>query len=68
MTSRFISLMDQKAIVLYLHTRGMLLEAIHEDVMRMPVLGENAVAYSTVRNYVRSQSFLPRMMDLLHSP
>jgi hypothetical protein len=36
--------MDQKAIVLYLHVRGMWLDAIHEDLMR--VLGENVVAYS----------------------
>jgi prophage maintenance system killer protein len=37
--------MDQKAIVLYLHMKGMSLDAIHEDLVR--VLGENAVAYST---------------------
>jgi hypothetical protein len=38
--------MDQKVIVLYLHMRGMLLDATHEDLMR--VLGENPVAYSMV--------------------
>jgi hypothetical protein len=67
MTLRFISLMDQKTIVLYLHMRGMSLDAIHEDLVRMRVLGENAVAYSTVTKYVRSQKFPPRTMDLLDS-
>jgi hypothetical protein len=52
-----MSLMDQKAIVLYLHMRGMSLDAIHDDLMR--VLGENAVAYSTVMKYVRSEKFPP---------
>jgi hypothetical protein len=52
--------MDQKAIVLDLHMRGMLLDAIHEDVMRVRVLGENAVAYSTVTKYVRSEKFPPK--------
>jgi hypothetical protein len=47
-TLRFISLRDQKAIVLYLHMRGMVLDAIHEDLMR--VLGANATAYSTATN------------------
>jgi hypothetical protein len=47
--------MDQKAIVLYLHMRGMSLGAIDEDLMR--VRGENAVAYSTVTKYVRSEKF-----------
>jgi hypothetical protein len=50
--------MDQKAIVLYLHMRGMSLDAIHEDLVR--VLGENAVAYSTVTKYVRSKKFPPK--------
>jgi hypothetical protein len=56
--------MDQEAIVLYLHMRGMLLDAIHEDLMR--VLEENAVPYSTVTKYVRSEKSPQRMMDLLH--
>jgi hypothetical protein len=38
--------MDQKSIVLYLHMNGMALNAIREDLVR--VLGENAIAYSTV--------------------
>jgi hypothetical protein len=59
-TFGFISLVDQKAIVLSLHMKGMSLDAIHEDLMR--VLKENAVAYSPVTKYVRAHS-----MDLLHS-
>jgi hypothetical protein len=66
MTSKFISLMDQKAIVLYLHMRGMSLDAIHEDVMR--VLGENAVAYSTATKYVRSEKFPPKNDGLPSQP
>jgi hypothetical protein len=58
MTLQFISVMDQKGIVLSLHIRGMLLDTIHEDLMR--VLGENAVAYSTVTEYVRSEKFPPK--------
>jgi hypothetical protein len=58
MTLRFISVTDQKAIVLYLHMRGMLLDAIHEDLMH--VLGENAVACSTVTKYVRREKFPPK--------
>jgi hypothetical protein len=62
MTLKFISVMDQKAIVLYLHMRGMgmSLDAIHEDLMRVRVLGENAVAYSTVMKYVRSEKVPPK--------
>jgi hypothetical protein len=58
MTVKFISVMDQKAIVLYLHMRGMSLDAIREDLVH--VLGENAVAYSTVTKYVRSEKFSPK--------
>jgi hypothetical protein len=59
--------MHQKAIVLYLHTKGMPLDAIHEDLVRMRVLGENAVAYCTVTKYVRSEKFSPTTMDLLQT-
>jgi hypothetical protein len=59
--------MDQKAIVLYLHMMGMSLDAIHDDLMRVCVLGKNAVAGSTVTKYVHSEEFPPRTMDLLHS-
>jgi hypothetical protein len=38
--------------------RGMSLDAIHEDLMR--VLGENAAAYSTVTKYVHSERFPPK--------
>jgi hypothetical protein len=52
--------MDQKAIAPYLHMRGMSLDAIHEDLVRMRVLGENAVAYSTVTKSVCSEKFPPK--------
>jgi hypothetical protein len=55
---KFISLMNQNGIVLYLHMRGMSLDAIHEDLMR--VLGENVVACSMVTKYVRSEKFPPK--------
>jgi hypothetical protein len=58
MTSKVSSLMDQKGIGLELHMRGMWLEAIHEDLMR--VLEENAVAYSMVTKYVHSGKFAPK--------
>jgi hypothetical protein len=58
MTLRFISLMGQKAVMLYLHMRGILLDAIHEDLMR--VLGNNAVASSTVTKYIHSEKFPPK--------
>jgi hypothetical protein len=57
MMLKFVSVMDQKGIVLYLHMRGMLLDAIQEDLMR--ALGENAAAYSTVTKYGRSEKFPP---------
>jgi hypothetical protein len=64
MRLKFISLMDQKALVLYLHMRGMSLDAIHEDLVRVRVrgrvVGENAVACSTVTKYVRSEKFSPK--------
>jgi hypothetical protein len=50
--------MDQKAMVLYLHIRGMSLDAIHEYLVR--ALGENAVACSTVTKYVRNETFPPK--------
>jgi hypothetical protein len=60
--------MDQKAIVLYLHMMGMSLDAIHEDLMHVRVLGENAVAYSTVTKYVRSEKFPPKNDGLPSQP
>jgi hypothetical protein len=50
--------MDQKSIVLYLHMKGIALDAIHEDLVR--VLGENAIAYSTVTTDVRRARFPPK--------
>jgi hypothetical protein len=44
--------MDQKPIVLYLPMKGMALDAIHDDLVRMH--GKDAVAYSTVTKYARS--------------
>jgi hypothetical protein len=58
MRARFISVMDQNAIVFYLQMRGMSLDAIHEDLIR--VLWDNAVAYSTVTKYVHSEKFPPK--------
>jgi hypothetical protein len=66
MTLKFISVIDQKAIVLYLHMRRMSLDAIHEDLMR--VHGKNAVAYSTVTKYVRSEKFPPKNNGLPSEP
>jgi hypothetical protein len=56
--------MDQKAIVLSVHMKAMSLNALHEDLVR--VLGENAVVYSTVTKYVRSEKF-PHKNDRLPS-
>jgi hypothetical protein len=50
--------MDQKTIVLYLHMKGMTLDAIHEDLMRM--FGKQAAAYFTVTQYVRNAQFPPK--------
>jgi hypothetical protein len=61
-TFKFISVMDQKPIVLDLHMRRMPLDAIHEDLVRVRVhvLGENAVACSTATKYVHSEEFPPK--------
>jgi hypothetical protein len=50
--------MDQKAIVLYLRMKGMVLDAIHDDLVRM--LGKDAMAYSTVTKYTCSVQFSGR--------
>jgi hypothetical protein len=47
--------MDQKPIVLYLPMKGMVLDAIHDDLVRTP--GKNGVAYSTVTKCARSAQF-----------
>jgi hypothetical protein len=65
--------MDQKQIVLYLRMKGMVLDAIHDDLVR--TLGKGAVAYSTVTKYVRSAQFSgrreaipPEALDVERSP
>jgi hypothetical protein len=50
--------MDQKPIIFYLRMKGMALDAIHGDVVRM--LGKDAVAYSTVTKYARDGQFSGR--------
>jgi hypothetical protein len=50
--------MDQKPIVLYLWMKGMALDAIHNDLVHR--LGLDAVAYSTVTIYARSDQFSDR--------
>jgi hypothetical protein len=55
--------MDQKPIVLSLWMKGMILDAIHDDLVR--TLGKDAVAYSTVTKYVHSARFSGRRKPLL---
>jgi hypothetical protein len=43
--------MDQRSIVLYLNRKGLTVQVIHNDLVA--TLGEEAIAYSTVRNYLR---------------
>jgi hypothetical protein len=50
--------MDQKPIVLYLRMKGMVLDAIHDDLVR--TLGKDSVAYSTVTKYAHSAQFSGR--------
>jgi hypothetical protein len=50
--------MDQKTIVLSLRMKGMLPDAIHEDLVR--TLGTDAVTYSMVIKYARSANFSPK--------
>jgi hypothetical protein len=50
--------MDQKPIVLYLWMKGMVLDAVHNDLLR--TLGKDVVAYSTVTKYARSAQFSGR--------
>jgi hypothetical protein len=44
--------MEQKPIVLYLRMKGMVLDPIHDNLIR--TLGKDTVAYSTVTKYARS--------------
>jgi hypothetical protein len=50
--------MDQKPIVLYLRMKGMALDAIHDDLVR--IFEKDAVAYSAVTICVRSAQFSGR--------
>jgi hypothetical protein len=50
--------MDQKPIILCLRMKGMVLDAIHDNLVRM--LGKDAVACSTVTKYTRSVQFSGR--------
>jgi hypothetical protein len=50
--------MDQKTIVLYLPMKGIVLDAIHDDLVH--TLGKDAVAYSTVTKYASSARFSGR--------
>jgi hypothetical protein len=50
--------MDQKSIVLYFRMKGMVLDAIHDALVR--TLGRDAVAYPTVTKYTRSTQFSGR--------
>jgi hypothetical protein len=50
--------MDQKPIVLYLRMKGMVLDAIHDDLVR--TLGKDVVACSTVTKYARIAQFSGR--------
>jgi hypothetical protein len=50
--------MDQKTIVLCLRMKGMLLDAIHEYLVR--TLGTDAVTYPTVAKYALSAKFSPK--------
>jgi hypothetical protein len=48
--------MDQKAIVLYLHMKGMRVDAIHQDLV--DTLAEKVVVYSTVSKYAFPSRFI----------
>jgi hypothetical protein len=50
--------MEQKPIVLYLRMKGMVLDAIPNDLVR--TFGKDAVAYSTVTKYTRNAQFSGR--------
>jgi hypothetical protein len=65
--------MGQKPIILYLQTKGLVVDVIHDDLTRM--LGKDAVAYSTVTKCARSAQFsgrkeatLPEAPDVERSP
>jgi hypothetical protein len=71
--------MDQKPIVLYLRMKGMILDAIHDNLARtlgkVGKVGKDAVECSTVTKYDRSTQFSnrneatpPEVSDVERSP
>jgi hypothetical protein len=58
--------MDQKPIVLYLRMKWMVLDAIHDDLVR--TLGKDAVIDSTATKYARSAQFFGRKEATLPLP
>jgi hypothetical protein len=50
--------MDQRSIVLYCNRKDLTAQVIHGDVVA--TLGEEAIAYSTVRNALRAARIIPR--------
>jgi hypothetical protein len=59
-------LIYQKTIVLYIHMKGMGLDAIHKDLVC--TLGKEAVAYTTVIKYVRNARFAPKTEAVTPEP
>jgi hypothetical protein len=49
--------MDQRSIVIYLNRKGWMARVIDDDLVAM--LGEEAIAYSTVTNYLRAARIIP---------
>jgi hypothetical protein len=49
--------MDQRSIVLYLNRNGWMARVIHDDLVAR--LGEEAIAYSTVKIYLREAQIGP---------
>jgi hypothetical protein len=49
--------MDQKSIAMYLNRKGCTAQVIHDDLVA--ILGEEAIAYSTVRKYLREAQTAP---------
>jgi hypothetical protein len=58
--------MDKKTIILYLQMKGMIFDAIHENLVR--TLGKGAVAYSIVTNHVRNARFTPKTEAVTPEP
>jgi hypothetical protein len=50
--------MDQRSILLYLNRKGLTNQVIHDHLVA--TLGEEAIAYSTKKNYLRAARIIPR--------